>query len=112
MYNTIDSDKQACQKTGKQPSTSSTSPKLHVGVQLATLEGLTKHVEIGDSSTSKVGNNSAVSDTKIQLVKGKSGNQLLVSVTLAKFENGECIATKALVDSGCTRLCINQAFVD
>ena len=76
------------------------------------LEGLTKHVKIEDSGTSKDGSNSAVSDTEIQLVKRKSENQLLVPVTLAKFENRECIATKALVDSGCTISCINQAFVD
>ena len=40
LYNTIDSDKLACQKIEKQSPTSSTSPKLHVGVQPATLEGL------------------------------------------------------------------------
>ena len=76
------------------------------------LEGLTKYIELGDSGTGKVGSNSTVSDTKIWLVNGESGNQLLVSITLAKFKNGECIATEVLVDSGCTRSCINQAFVD
>ena len=112
LYNTIDSDKLACQKTEKQPSTDPTSPKLYISAQLAMLEGLTKHVKIGDSRTSGDGSNSAVSDTEIWLVKGKSENQLLVPVTLAKFENEECIATEALVDSGYTGLCINQAFVN
>ena len=64
LYNTIDYNKPACWKTGKQPPTGPTS-KLHVGVQLAMLEGLTKHVKIGDSGTSKDGSNSAVPDTKI-----------------------------------------------
>ena len=65
LYNTIDSDKQACQKTEKQPSTGPTSPKLYISAQLAMLEGLTKHVKIGDSRTSGDGSNSAVSDTEI-----------------------------------------------
>ena len=112
LYNTIDSDKPACWKTGKRPTPGTTSSRLHVGAQPVLPGGLTNHVEQGDSGTSKVGSDSAVPDTEIRLVKGKTGNQLLVPVILAKFENGERIATEALVDSGCTGSCVNQAFVD
>ena len=47
----------------------------------------------------------------IHFVKGGKGKQLTLLVTVIRLDNNSQTDTQALVNSGCTRSCINQQFI-